>query len=277
METTQFNKEEVLSVLVEAGKICSKNISVYLVGGGAMAIRGEKDATKDVDLILESEEHAEELNKALTRLGFEVSIRPPVECKSLVDARILTISRGMRIDIFVGTICDKLIFSQGMKKRSEFYSDLSQISLSLCSREDIFLLKSVTERNRDLDDMIVLYRKGIDKETLLTECRFQSQHDDLIGGRIWEVFLLIKIEEMEKKYGISIPWKRELSKIAEVKLGSKLVLEQIKGGLNTVPKISNGLKMKPAQVRQYLSNLEKAGIIVIDKTVKPNKVNLNEP
>ena len=276
METAQFKKDEVLSVLVEAGKICSIKIPAYLVGGGAMAIREEKDATKDLDIILESEEYAEELGNELKELGFEVNIRPPVECKSLVDAKILTAQRGMRVDIFVRTVCDKLVFSQGMKSRSEFYSDLGQISLSICSREDIFLLKSVTERNRDLDDMIVLYRKGINKETILTECRFQSQHDDLIKGRIWEAFLLTKIEEMEEKYGISVPWKRELKRIVEVKLSSKLVLEQIKNGLDTVPKISEELGLKSVQVKICLTHLETAGTILINNKVRPNKIALKD-
>ena len=262
-------------VLAEAGKICTKKIQVYLVGGGAMAIRGEKDATKDVDLILEHEEDAEELGGALISLGFEVNIQPPMECQGLVDAKIMTALIGMRVDIFVKTVCHKLVFSPGMKNRSEFYGNYGNISLSICSREDIFLLKSVTERGRDLDDMIVLFRKSIKKDALLTECQIQGQYDDLLDGRIWEAFLLRKIEEMEEKYGVSIPWKRELRRTAEAKLGSRLVLEQIKAGLNTVNGISKSLDLRPNDVRLYISQLETKGIIKIDKTVRPNTIAMN--
>ncbi|MFA5313017.1 MAG: hypothetical protein WC375_06870 [Methanomassiliicoccales archaeon] len=122
--------------------------------------------------------------------------------------------------------------------------------------------------------MIVLYRKGIDKEILLTECRSQSRHDDLVEGRIWEVFLLTKIQEMEEKFSISIPWKGELKRIADSKLGNRLVLEQIKKGVTTVPEIGSNLELEPVQVRRYLSDLEAIGVVEIDRKVKPNKITL---
>ncbi|MGD0817372.1 MAG: hypothetical protein ABR986_03110 [Methanomassiliicoccales archaeon] len=257
-------------MLGEAGKICPKRIKVYLVGGAAMAIRGEKAATKDVDLILEFLEDAWELTEALRRLGFQVNLQHPLECKELVDAEILTTSKGMRVDIFVETVCHKLFLSEGIKRRSEYYGALGQISLSICSREDIFLLKSVTERNRDLDDMVVLYRKGIDKEILISECQSQDRYDSLISGRIWEAFLTTKVEEMENQFGISVPWKRELKRVADLKLGSKMVLDQIKAGVNTIHGISDRLHIEPNQVRRYLSSLERDGIVFLDKTVRPN-------
>ena len=114
----------------------------------------------------------------------------------MVDASIFSGDEGMRVDVFVGTICDKLVLSQGMKSRAEFIGDYGKMSLHLCSREDIFLLKSVTERDKDLDDLVLLYRRGIDEGIILEECRAQGKLDDLLGGRIWEAFLLIKIKEM---------------------------------------------------------------------------------
>ena len=160
-----------MAVLHKVGKTCSRKIVAYMVGGGAMAIRGEKVATKDVDLILESDEDVRDLRMAFTAEGFEVKVRHPEECRQLVDAVVLTATEGMRVDIFVRRVCNKLLFSEGMKRRSEIYGEMGCISLHICSREDIFLLKSVTERNRDLDDMVVLYRKGIDKAILIDECQ----------------------------------------------------------------------------------------------------------
>jgi hypothetical protein len=218
-----------------------------------MAIRGEKAATKDVDLILESNEDAREMRSASTALGFEVNVRHPEECRQLGDAEILTATEGMRVDIFVERVCNKLHLSEGMRRRSEIYGEMGCISLYICSREDIFLLKSVTERDRDLDDMLVLYRKGIDKEILLDECQQQDQYDAGVGGRIWEAFLITKIEEMEEKFSISIPWKRELKRLADLKLGSRLVLDQVKAGINTVNGLVERLEIEPSQVRKYLS------------------------
>jgi hypothetical protein len=274
METDQFDKNEVLSVMGAAGKMCSRKIAVYMVGGGAMAIRGEKAATKDVDLILESEEDAKELSEAFKGLDFEVNSRHPVECKELVDAEIMTTMNEMRVDIFVRTVCHKLFFSEGMKGRSELVGEMGHISLNICSREDIFLLKSVTERNRDLDDMVVLYRKGIDKDTLIGECQTQDLLDSQVGGRIWEAFLSTKIEEMEERFGISIPWKGELKRIADLKLGCTLVVKQIRAGSHTVNAISAELGIRPTDIRKYLTTLEHQGLVVLDRSKRPNQISL---
>ena len=250
MDAGQFDRDEVLAVLRDVGKTCSRKITVYMEGGGAMAIRGEKVATKDVDLIVGSENESSELKDAFIKIGLEVNDRHPSECRELVDAEILTTSEGMRIDLFVKRVCNKLFLSEGMKERSEPYAEMGGIALRICSREDIFLLKSVTERNRDLEDMMALYRKGIDKEIVLSEVRRQDKLDSQISGRIWETFLLVKLEEMEDRFGISIPWRRELKRIADLKLGCALLLAQIDMGINTVDSISEKLDLNPSQTRR---------------------------
>jgi len=240
-----------------------------------MAFRGEKDATKDVDLILEAPEHADELGGALQALGFEINIQPPMECRSLSDAKIPTVSRGMRVDIFVKKVCGKLVFSEGMKSRSERYGDVGNLSLSICSREDIFLLKSVTERSRDLDDMVVLYRKGIDKVTLLGECQLQGKYDAILGGRIWETFLLQKIEEMEDAYSISVPWKGELRRIARQKLETRLVIDCIVRNVNTVQSLAKELNMAEPAIRLIVRRLENGGLVFVDREMRPNTITIN--
>lgn len=197
-------------------------------------------------------------------------MRHPEECRELVDAEIMTASKGMRVDIFVNSVCHKLFLSEKMKERSELHGELGCITLRICSREDIFLLKSVTERDRDLDDMLVLLRKGIDSEVLLSECELQDRIDSKIGGRVWEAFLITKVEEMERKFDISMPWKRKLRRIADLKLGSLHVLDQINRGLKNVRELSDRLGLKPSEVRRYLAYLERADIIVMDRRTRPN-------
>lgn len=269
MDAGRFDKDEVLSVLSQAGNACTFRVVAFLVGGGAMAFRGEKDATKDVDLILETESQAEELGRVFQSLGFEVNIQPPIECKSLVDAKILTASKGMRIDIFVRQVCGKLTLSEGMVSRSEHFGDLGNLSLSICSREDIFLLKSVTERYRDLDDMIVIYRKGIDKNILFDECEHQSGFDDILHGRIWEAFLFRKIEELEGAYSISVPWKKELETKATSKLVSRLILSRIEAGDNSIKQIAKTLGIPEPEIRRTVRLLEKDKKVIVDSTKRP--------
>lgn len=94
MEPSQIGRDEVLSILRKVGDLCPRRIPVYLIGGGAMALRGEKDSTRDLDLVLESQGEADVLKRAFERIGFTVDARRPNECRALVDAAILSKPAG---------------------------------------------------------------------------------------------------------------------------------------------------------------------------------------
>lgn len=264
----QFDKDLVLAVLGEIGRLCNRKMTIYLLGGGAMALRGEKDATKDVDLVLESQEDAKELVRSLRQIGFEITFRPPLECRALKDATILVESEGMRIDVFVGTICNKLVFSHGMRTRSTSYGELGDISLKLVSREDIFLLKSVTERSRDLEDMLTLYRKGLRKEVILSECDYQGALEDLEDGRIWDSFLLMKLVEMEDRFVIQVPWKRELIRRAELRTAASLALKRLRQGPLDEEDLRLFLKLDKGFFARVLAFLREKGLVTYEPDTK---------
>jgi hypothetical protein len=276
MEPSQIGREEVLSILKRVGDTCRRRIPAYLIGGGAMALRGEKDATRDLDLVMESQDDADEIKWAFERHGFIVDSRRPEECHALVDAAILSKPAGLRADIFVGKVCNKLRFSEGMKMRANFVDELGKVTLLMCSREDIFLLKSVTERTRDLDDMMSLVRSGLDRDTILSECDLQSELAGFRESQVWEAFLIVKIEEMEKKFGIRIPWKRSLKSRAEIKMGAHQLLNEIQKGTLSVGKLSEITKETPAFTSKCLRYLEEMGEIRIERNAKPYRVNLEK-
>jgi hypothetical protein len=272
MEPSQIGREEVLSILRKVGNICPRRFPVYLIGGGAMALRGEKDATRDLDLVLESQDDADDIKKAFERFGFTVDARRPDECRALVDAAILSKQAGLRADIFVGKVCDKLRFSEGMKKRAVLVDKLGKITLFMCSREDIFLLKSVTERTRDLDDMMSLFRRGLERNVIMRECDLQSELAGFRESRIWEAFLLVKLEEMENRYGIRVPWKRSLKSKAEIKMGAHRLLTEIDRGVLSVSKLSEVTDESPEFSMKCLRYLEELGEIRIDTKRRPYRI-----
>ena len=276
MDPLQIGREEVISILKKVGNACTKRIHVYLIGGGAMALRGEKNATRDIDLVLGSQDEAEELKRAFEMLGFTVNARHPTECWAMVDAAILSKPTGLRADIFVGKVCDKLRFSEGMKRRAVLVDELGKIVLFICSREDIFLLKSVTERTRDLDDMITLFRIGLSKDLILEECERQSALAGPRRGQIWEAFLLVKIEEMEDRYGVKVPWKRSLKAKAEIKMGAQQLLARIDKGARSARGLSRDMNESPEFVRRCLRYLEETGEIKIDRKAKPHRIVLSK-
>jgi hypothetical protein len=272
MEPAQIGREEVVAILRKAGSGCRRQISAYLIGGGAMALRGEKDATRDLDLVLESQDDADDLKRAFEGIGFIVNARRPDECQALVDAVILSKPAGLRADIFVGKVCDKLCFSEGMRSRATPVDRLGKLTLLMCSREDIFLLKSVTERARDLDDMMSLFRSGLERDVILEECGLQTRLAGFRESPVWEAFLLVKVEEMEERYGVNIPWKRTLRSRAEVRIGAHQLLKEIDRGMTSVDELSERMDETPTFARKCLRHLEEIGEIAIEGNARARLV-----
>ncbi len=265
-----FDKDEVLDFYrsIPAGSF--RMMTVYMIGGGAMALRGEKEATKDIDLVVESHEDSEALRDVLLRIGFRPLGDTPEDCFMMTDAVMLERRDGLRIDIFVHRVCGGLVFSDAMRNRSEFVGDFGGLLLYMAAREDIFLFKSVTGRARDVDDMLVIYDEGLDKETVFAECARQNDLADPPLSRIWEAFLLAKIEEMEEKSEMPIPWKRQLRDKTALSLERRLLPQLILEGKDTVRELASYLKLNEQVVRRSVRRLEAEGIILSDKGKRPN-------
>ena len=206
------SKDDLERALLEMGDALADHVKAYLIGGCAMMLYNAKLATKDIDLVLSSADDAESIVHALLKSGFKVVVpREDVYCR-LGTAIMMEDQRGMRIDIFVETVCRKIKVTSGMVARSKLHSSYGKLEMNLISPEDIFLFKSVTEREGDLDDMARLAERGLDWQTILEECAFQS------GDVILEGYLAVRLQELEEQRGIVSPIKAELEKITERKL-----------------------------------------------------------
>lgn len=60
-----FTKDELLAEIEELGKVLSKPVSVFMMGGCAMSLRGDKESTRDVDWVVENKEDMKILVEAL--------------------------------------------------------------------------------------------------------------------------------------------------------------------------------------------------------------------
>jgi len=101
-----------------------------------------------------------------------------------------------------------------MVARSKLHSKYGRLEIRLISPEDIFLFKSMTEREGDLDDMALLAERGLDWQAILDECVLQSSEVILEG------FLAVRLQELEEEKGIASPIRANLEEIAERKLSS---------------------------------------------------------
>ena len=66
--------------------------------------------------------------------------------------------------------------------------------------------------------MFALYSRGLNGDIIFEEMEFQDSKNE----QIWEAFMAVKLEELEKRFDITVPFKRKVRKLAERKIEEKI-------------------------------------------------------
>src|SRR6056297_3348524 len=177
----RFDSEYIEAELKRIGTQIENPLTVYLIGGGAMAFRDLKNTTKDIDLIVTSGDDLQQLQTVLLANGYEIVKEPGEEYDELGAQRILENDDGCRIDVFNQQVVDKLVLSEGMRQRSVTHLVAGELTVALVSAEDIFLFKTVAGRTDDIDDMYSLVQTALDFDVVEAELERQI---DLLGQEL---------------------------------------------------------------------------------------------
>ena len=165
---------------------------------------GIKPATKDIDIIIETEEEFFIIQNTLRKIGFMAKL-PTSEYKKM-ELNQIFVREDFRIDLFKKTVFKGFSLSNTMK-RTQKILELGYLTVSLCSNEDVFLFKTFTEREGDLEDCIALAKKGIYWNVILDELRSQIK---LSGNKIWITWVGERFDILEER-GLVIPIMNELN------------------------------------------------------------------
>lgn len=164
-----------------------------------MIFHGVKTVTKDVDIIFNSEPNLKAFLTAATATGMKNLSDLPEDYEDLNAYYISDSENGVRLDVFLNQVCNALILSKGMKERANIVYELPNITIRACSKEDIFLFKSITLRDDDLDDMATMAEKQLDWNTIDIEVKTQPD------SRKWMKRMLERLMDLEDDYGITSP------------------------------------------------------------------------
>jgi hypothetical protein len=270
MQRKSFDKKYIFNELDKLSLKISIPLKLTIIGGLGLMHFGLKEATKDVDVIVQKPSELKALVSSLESLGYHppnsVQISRPY--RKMEANKILENDDGFRWDIFLGQVCRALVFSKEMMTRASVLYQKNLLKVLLASKEDLFLFKGITEREADLDDMRLLAESGLNWNMIEQECRNQT----IMSGRLWENALLSNMIELEEKYSIKSPLRKKLEVIVEEKLTEDAVLKALREGKNTVAVISKTTKLPEYFIRACLSKMEKKGLIRIDRSKRPYKV-----
>jgi hypothetical protein len=259
----RFDSKYIESELRRVGRQLEIELTVYLIGGGAMSFRGLKETTKDIDLIVTDGDDLRVLQAVLLDNGYDIVKEPGEEYDDLGAQRILENDDGCRIDIFNQQVIDKLVLSDGMRRRSEAYLDAGRLSVALVSSEDIFLFKSVAGRTDDIEDMFSLVQTELDFDVIKDEL---EQQIDLLGQELFVTHANEALLELEEQHNISTPLAERVSEITERVYWELEVLQTFDESISR-SELEAAVDLSPEDVDEALEHLVEKDVIEIDDGV----------
>lgn len=203
-------KEDLLELLERIGEFVNRRISVYVLGGAALTLRGIKSSTVDIDITVEDQGSYEALVSALQRLGF-------VHESGLRFRNIVT---DEYVDVDVGKFIRLPLYPE-FKQDAQLLGVFGNMEVMLFSNESVILLKSITGRERDLEDIAAIIRSGdlswerlMQKAVSITERELAEKG---AKGVILVFELLVALDRLNEEHPGLVPgdFLDRLEKVAE--------------------------------------------------------------
>jgi predicted nucleotidyltransferase len=141
---------DLISTAGELQRFCEeRNWKFCIIGGVALQFWGEPRLTKDVDLTLLTGFGAEEgfIDDLLQKFPGRIENAKEFALRNRV--LLLQTESGIGIDISLGAFS----FEEAMINRAEYQKYLPNISLKICSAEDLIVLKAFADRGKDWSDI----------------------------------------------------------------------------------------------------------------------------
>jgi hypothetical protein len=193
-----ITQEDQLNLFKIIAQNLKRDITCYAFGGTAMMFYGYKDETKDIDFLFEHEEDRKEFIRSIEELGFEETSAMTIYIpEKLRDKHrpLMFKNDTTRFDLFVNKIF-RTIISPQMKEdlfAVHDFKDKHKLRINVLRKEHIVMLKGVTERDKDFEDILTIVNKdkNFNWQYLIDEVIWQ--HDN---GDTW---VLYDVEEVLKE------------------------------------------------------------------------------
>lgn len=179
-----FGSDAIRGQFSELAELLDSELTVYLIGGGALTLNDLKNATKDIDLIVRERAELDRLWDVLTAAGYDPEEELSEEYDELGAAFILQ-KDLRRFDVFHEQVAGVIRLTQSMVDRSRHLFDEGNLTVRAVSLNDIFLFKAVANREDDVDDMVRIAQTGIDEDVIVDEIHTQLEllgRDEFVGA-----------------------------------------------------------------------------------------------
>ncbi|PTD93922.1 hypothetical protein C9439_05205 [archaeon SCG-AAA382B04] len=261
MREKEFGRKYIIEEFTRLSREVSEEAELYLIGGGAMAIQGLKDATKDIDAVVTSERDFKPIRSALKGIGYRKVREPEEEYLDLGARSILENRDGCRFDIFLRKVADKLMFSKEMQRRSKKFETEENTALRITSSEDIFLFKCVAGRTADIEDMNTLVQTGLDFDEIFKEIKNQT---NLLGEELFITYINEALLDLKKRFGVTISLTEKVREFSKKVYNELDILNRVDKETGTeLEELKNKIEFEEIRFEELIEDLEQKGVIEV--------------
>jgi hypothetical protein len=202
--------DQIFEVFEKLDKKLNRKTNIYLIGGAVLLYNNLKVGTKDIDIVVLKKDDFDLFNSIL--LKSEFIIEKPTKDYSHMKLDKILVKENYRIDIFNKIVCGKLSLSESMIKRAKLIKNYKHIDLFACSNEDVFVFKSITERDGDVDDCQSISLSSINWNIVFDEIKYQIKEN---GSDVWITWFEERLNLLEDR-GIVIPIIKDIRTMSKV-------------------------------------------------------------
>ena len=218
----------------EIGKKLPMPITACLIGGENMRIKGLKPRTKDLDIVVEDSKDFNALVSVLAEIGYKPKAKTEYSKEKLRVFPSTTMIHPSRstVDLYTKKILRMLSLSESMIQRADT-SDFHKLRLKILKNEDILVLKAVTSREGEIQDMFALAslnyigegqfrQRNFDWDIVWEEIMNQEKIDET---KSFTETIQDSLEYLREQYGITAPFRNKLRRFVLDKNIGKLLRE----------------------------------------------------
>ena len=233
----------------DIGKHLERSVEMYLLGGENMRLKGLKNLTKDCDIVVRDNTSFRLVKGALLKMNYEPLVNEyfSEDDKRINPSAILVHQYRSRMDLFTEQIANKLYLSEGMIRRAEL-QQFDRLKLGILSNEDVFLLKSLTEREGDIEDMAKLAQSpGFSWNVIVDEFIYQERET----GKNFSRNLLDSLDLLNERTGIGPPFYKKLVNRAL----ENTIIDLVRSGKTTIREIADLIDYPEYTIRNKVNKL----------------------
>ncbi len=198
-----INNQEAL--FNEIGRALPKKLIVYSIGGTAMMLQGLKGETLDIDLVFDKENDRKVFIETLEAMKFRKDERMVIEkygLKKNAPEMLRLESDDFTFDLFLNKVVSS-VFSSGMKERAKQTHEFgSNFVIKAANPNDILIMKSVTGRAKDNEDIISIINNNKINWNLVVE---EAKEQVKLGNEAAIMGLGEKLEKLTNQKAINMP------------------------------------------------------------------------